>query len=81
VRAVEEGVPLVRSANNGVSAVIDGYGRVLSLLPLNARGAIDGGIPAALAPPPYARRGDWTFVALVFAFAAGAFVLDRKRRN
>jgi apolipoprotein N-acyltransferase len=81
VRAVEEGVPLVRSANNGVSAVIDGYGRVLSLLPLNARGAIDGGIPAALAPPPYARLGDWTFVALVFAFAAGAFVLDRKRRN
>ncbi len=49
VRAVEEGVPLVRSANNGVSAVIDGQGRVLALLPLNARGVIDSGIPAALA--------------------------------
>ena len=81
VRAVEEGIPLVRSANNGVSAVIDGYGRVLSLLPLNARGVIDSGIPAALAPPPYARLGDWTFVALVLAFATGAFVLGRKRRN
>lgn len=80
VRAVEEGIPLVRSANNGVSAVVDGYGRVLSLLPLNARGVIDSGVPAALAPPPYARLGDWTLVPLVLAFAAGAFVLARKRR-
>lgn len=81
VRAVEEGVPLVRSANNGVSAVIDGYGRVLSLLPLNARGVIDSGIPSAVAPPPYAVLGDWTFVVLALAFGAGATVLARKRRN
>jgi len=81
VRAVEEGLPLVRSANNGVSAVIDGHGRVLALLPLNARGVIDSGIPAALAPPPYARFGDWTFVALALFFAAGAIVLARKQRN
>jgi apolipoprotein N-acyltransferase len=81
VRAVEEGVPLVRSANNGVSAVIDGQGRVLSLLPLNARGVIDSGIPAAMAPPPYARLGDWIFVALALAFATAACVLARKQRN
>jgi apolipoprotein N-acyltransferase len=81
VRAVEEGVPLVRSANNGVSAVIDGQGRVLSLLPLNARGVIDSGIPAAMAPPPYARWGDWIFVALALAFAIAAGVLARKQRN
>jgi apolipoprotein N-acyltransferase len=81
VRAVEEGLPLVRSANNGVSAVIDGQGRVLSLLPLNARGVIDSGIPVALAPPPYARFGDWTFVGLALTFAAGAFVTARKQRN
>ncbi len=81
VRAVEEGVPLVRSANNGVSAVIDGQGRILAMLPLNARGVIDSGIPTALSPPPYARFGDWTFVALVLFFMTGAFVLSRKRRN
>jgi apolipoprotein N-acyltransferase len=81
VRAVEEGLPLVRSANNGVSAVIDGRGRVLAMLPLNARGVIDSGIPPPLAPPPYARWGDWTFVALVFVFLAGAFVLALKQRN
>ncbi len=81
VRAVEEGLPLVRAANNGVSAVIDGQGRVLALLPLNARGVIDSGIPAALAPPPYARFGDRTFVALALFFLAGAIVLARKQRN
>ncbi len=81
VRAVEEGVPLVRSANNGISAVIDGRGRVLALLTLNARGVIDSGVPAALAPPPYARFGDWTFVALAILFAAGACILARKQRK
>jgi apolipoprotein N-acyltransferase len=81
VRAVEQGVPLVRSANNGVSAVIDGKGRVLSLLALNARGVIDSGLPAALAPPPYARFGEWPFVALALAFAAGAFAITRKQRK
>jgi apolipoprotein N-acyltransferase len=81
VRAVEEGMPLVRSANNGVSAVIDGYGRILALLPLNARGVIDSGIPAALAPPPYARLGDWTFVSLVLIAMAGAFGLACKHRK
>ncbi len=81
VRAVEEGLPLVRSANNGVSAVIDGRGRVLAMLALNARGVIDSGVPSALAPPPYARLGDWTFLALVLFFIAAAVVLIRRQRN
>ena len=81
VRAVEEGLPLVRSANNGVSAVIDGRGRILAMLPLNARGVIDSGVPAALAPPPYARLGDWTFLALVLFFMAATVVLNRGQRN
>jgi apolipoprotein N-acyltransferase len=79
VRAVEEGLPIVRSANNGVSAVIDGYGRILSELRLNARGVIDSSVPAALAAPPYARFGDWTFVAMVLALAATATFLARNR--
>ena len=45
VRAVEEGLPLVRAANNGISAVVDGYGRVLATLDLNARGVIDASSP------------------------------------
>jgi apolipoprotein N-acyltransferase len=81
VRAVEEGLPLVRSANNGISAVIDGRGRILAMLGLNARGVIDSGVPAALAPPLYARLGDWTFVALVLFFVTAAFVLIRRQSN
>jgi apolipoprotein N-acyltransferase len=81
VRAVEEGLPLVRSANNGVSAVIDGRGRILAMLALNARGVIDSGVPSALPPPPYARLGDWTFLALVLFFMAVAVVLIGGQRN
>jgi apolipoprotein N-acyltransferase len=63
VRAVEEGLPLVRVANNGISAVIDPYGRILAELGLNARGVIDTPLPAARSPPAYSRCGD-----IVFAF-------------
>jgi apolipoprotein N-acyltransferase len=78
VRAVEEGLPLVRAANNGISAVIDGRGRVLQILGLDARGVIDSPVPAPLNAPFYARYGDWSFVALVLFFAAGAIVLARR---
>ena len=72
VRAVEEGLPLVRAANNGISGIVDPRGRVLARLELNARGVIDSGLPGASAPTPYGRFGDWIFAlnALVFAFAA-----------
>jgi apolipoprotein N-acyltransferase len=62
VRAVEEGLPLVRVANNGISAVIDPNGRVLAELHLNARGVIDSPLPGARTPPIYARFGDVIFV-------------------
>jgi apolipoprotein N-acyltransferase len=70
VRAVEEGLPLLRAANNGVSAAIDGAGRVLASLDLNARGTIDVALPAALPPTFYARTGDWGFLGLWLASAA-----------
>lgn len=70
VRAVEEGLPLVRAANNGISAVIDPSGRVLAMLGLDARGTIDSTLPAAGAPPLYARIGDVAFLLLSLVFAA-----------
>ena len=70
VRAVEEGLPLLRAANNGISAAIDGYGRILAQLKLDTRGTIDVALPAALSPPPYARVGDLFFFALWALVAA-----------
>jgi apolipoprotein N-acyltransferase len=64
VRAVEEGLPLVRAANNGVSAAFDAYGRSLGQLDLNVRGVIDVPLPVALPPPAYARLGDALFLAM-----------------
>jgi apolipoprotein N-acyltransferase len=79
VRAVEEGLPLVRAANNGVSAVVDAHGRVLAMLGLNERGTIDASLPAALTMTTYVRLRDWTFVALALFFAGAAFVLIRRQ--
>ena len=79
VRAVEEGLPLVRAANNGISAVIDGYGRVLARLDLNVRGVIDAPLPAALPPPLYARFGDVVFL-LAVAVGRGCVLRPTNRR-
>lgn len=73
VRAVEEGVPLVRAANNGISAAFDAYGRELGRLEFDARGSLDVQVPKALAPPPYARLGDLFFFVL-WAGVAGWLV-------
>ena len=51
VRAVEEGLPLIRAANNGISAAVDGYGRVLAQLDMNVRGFLDVPLPVASPPP------------------------------
>jgi apolipoprotein N-acyltransferase len=50
VRAVEQGLPLVRSANTGISGVVDAYGRVTAKLGLEKRGIVDAALPAAIPP-------------------------------
>jgi apolipoprotein N-acyltransferase len=72
VRAVEEGLPLMRAANNGISAGIDSYGRILAQLGLDVRGTIDVALPTAAPPPPYARMGDGIFLLLWLLGAAAA---------
>jgi apolipoprotein N-acyltransferase len=65
VRAIEEGLPLVRAANTGISAVIDPLGRVIKRLPLGIEGVIDAPLPRPLASTPYARAGDGPLGALL----------------
>ena len=45
IRAVENGLPLLRAANNGISAVVDPHGRIVDALAIDARGAIDVKVP------------------------------------
>jgi apolipoprotein N-acyltransferase len=79
LRAIEEGLPLVRAANTGISAVVDPLGRVIASLPLGSEGVLDAGLPRALAPPPYARVGDAPLGLMVgIAFA---LVLRARRRS
>jgi apolipoprotein N-acyltransferase len=75
VRAVEEGLPLVRAANNGISAVIDPYGRLLRHLDLDAIGVLDSTLPRAAAPTLYERAGDAVFLGLALSFLAVTTIL------
>ena len=64
-RAVEEGLPLVRVANNGISGVIDAEGRVVARTHLNDVTYADIELPSAGRATPYGRIGDWGFLALL----------------
>jgi apolipoprotein N-acyltransferase len=65
VRAIEEGLPLVRAANSGISAVIDPLGRIVKLLPLGSEGVLDAPLPEPMVPTPYAQLGDGPVGAMV----------------
>ncbi|MEO1457411.1 MAG: apolipoprotein N-acyltransferase [Pseudomonadota bacterium] len=58
MRAIEQGLPMVRAANTGISAVVDAHGRVTGSLPLGTHGHIDRPLPGALPPTYYAESGD-----------------------
>ncbi len=66
LRSVEEGLPLVRVANTGISGVIDAYGRVKARSQLNERTFIDSRLPQSLRGPTfYGMYGDWGVFALM----------------
>jgi apolipoprotein N-acyltransferase len=78
LRAVEEGLPLVRAANSGISAIVDAYGRVVRQLDLGRSGIIDGDLPASLPPTTYARWGDIIFAGLLLIAGVVAIVGRRE---
>lgn len=80
IRAIEEGVPLVRAANTGISAIVDSYGRVRAKLGLGETGFVDGDLPAPLAGTPFADYGDWP-TGLLVGFLFICLIYKRIIRN
>ncbi|MFN3743353.1 MAG: apolipoprotein N-acyltransferase [Hyphomicrobiaceae bacterium] len=73
VRAVEEGLPLVRVANNGITAVIDGRGHIRHRLDLDVVGVIDAAVPPPMPPTLYSRFGDLWFALMLLVGVATVF--------
>jgi apolipoprotein N-acyltransferase len=86
MRTIEQGLPLARAANTGVSAMVDPYGRVTGSLGLGESGALDTLLPGPLPPTFYARYGDlWSLTAVialigltVYRFYSGIFLKLRR---
>jgi apolipoprotein N-acyltransferase len=76
LRAIEEGLPVVRAANTGISAVIDPLGRMVARLGLGVEGVLDSSLPSAIPPTIYARSGDIPAAIIV----AAALILAIRRR-
>jgi apolipoprotein N-acyltransferase len=81
MRTVENGVPMIRSANNGISFIVDPYGRILKQTPLFVQTILSGPVPQPLTPTLYRRYGDWFMLACLLGLIAGLIVLRIRNRR
>lgn len=77
LRAVEQGIPLVRVANTGVTQVVDARGRVTASIEFGVTAYLDVDLPGKRPPTPYNRYGEWPFLLLL----AGLVGLVFSRRS
>jgi len=75
VRSVEEGLPLVRAANTGISAVVDPYGRSISQTRLGETAMIESRLPSGITPPFYAQ---WRIAVFILSLAVCILVAGTK---
>lgn len=77
LRAIEEGIPIIRATPTGVSAIIDARGQVVHALGLHRAGFLDAGLPPALPPTLFARLGNWAPLALMLLLLGAALALRK----
>ncbi|MEP3297833.1 MAG: apolipoprotein N-acyltransferase [Pseudoruegeria sp.] len=78
MRAIEQGLPVIRSANTGISAIIDARGHVLQSLLLEEDGKIDSYLPSAAPKTLYSRTGNLPWITFVFVTLLGCFLARRR---
>jgi apolipoprotein N-acyltransferase len=79
LRAIERGLPLVRVANTGISAIVDPFGRILNELPLGAEGVIDGELPKPASSTLFSRHPLAASLSLwIFSFALAIIAVIRR---
>ena len=81
LRAIEEGLPVLRATTTGISAVIDADGIVRRHLPLHLAGRLDGLVPPAHAPTPFARLGNTLPLAWALVLLLATLVAMRRGRR
>jgi len=79
LRTIEEGLPLVRATNNGISAVVDPFGRVVASLALGQAGVVDARLPLAIEPTFYARYREGGALTIAALFAAITLLARRRK--
>ena len=80
MRAIEEGLPLIRSTTTGISALVDADGRVLDRLDSGIAARIAATLPPPLPPTLFARFGNWLAVLFGALLIAGGIASRRRRR-
>jgi len=81
LRAIEQGLPMARAANTGITAMIDGKGRIIAQIPLGEAGAVDVALPPALNATIYARWGDGPMLALLVLLILGLIGVRLRNRD
>ena len=79
LRAVERGIPLIRAANTGISAVVDPYGRITAHLPVGREGVIDTTLPTVANVTVFDDVGSLIFAGLCSVFLLAALIGLRRR--
>ena len=80
MRAIEQGLPVIRSANTGISAVIDPYGNVIESIPLDSDGYVDVNLPSRLNETLYSKLGETLFLIPLFFWFLILLVLEKRLR-
>ena len=84
IRAIEEGMPLLRAANTGISGVVDAYGRVTARLGIGKTGVVDTDLPGALPPTIFSQYGEkplWVFFAITAAICLFSKIRGREKAD